>query len=225
MKIILFGATGMVGQGVLNECLSDPGVTHVLAVGRSPLQRRHAKLREILHRDFEDFSAIEKDLAGYDACFFCLGVSAAGLNEKSYRRITYDYTLAAAKVLIRRNSDMTFLYVSGAGTDGTAKGRVMWARVKGETENVLFQLPFKAAYMLRPALIQPLDGIQAKQNWYRIFYKLTGPVLPLLQKCLPKYVTTTRNVGRAMIELARQGSEKRVVENEEINRYEPKKPR
>ena len=158
MKVILFGATGMVGQGVLRECLLDPTVDAVLTVGRSPTGQRHAKLREITHADFGDYSAIEDDLRGYDACFFCLGVSSVGLSEADYHRVTYEYTLAAARTLVRLNPGLTFVYVSGQGTDSTEKGRTMWARVKGRTENELLKMPFKGAYMFRPGYIQPVKG-------------------------------------------------------------------
>jgi uncharacterized protein YbjT (DUF2867 family) len=162
MKVILFGATGMVGQGVLRECLLDPGVESVLAVGRSPTGQRNAKLREILHDNFFDFSAIESGLAGFEACFFCLGVSSVGMSEQSYRHLTYDLTLAAATTLSKLSPGMVFIYVTGQGTDSTEQGRLMWARVKGKTENDLRKLPFKAAYMFRPAAIQPLHGIRSK---------------------------------------------------------------
>ena len=162
MKVILFGATGMVGQGVLRECLLDAGVESVLAVGRSPTGQRHAKLREIVHDDFLDYSAIESELTGYDACFFCLGVSSVGMNEERYRHLTYDITLAAARTLAKLNPQMVFVYVTGRGTNSTEHGSLMWARVKGKTENDLLKLPFKAAYMFRPAGIQPLHGIRSK---------------------------------------------------------------
>jgi uncharacterized protein YbjT (DUF2867 family) len=145
MKAILFGATGMVGQGVLRECLVDAGVTQVLAVGRSPAGVQHAKLREVLHDDFTDFSKIESHLAGYDACFFCLGVSSIGMDPERYRHLTYDVTMAAAKTLARPNPGMVFTYVTGKGTDSTEQGPLRWARVKGKTENDLLKLPFKAA--------------------------------------------------------------------------------
>ena len=162
MKVVLFGATGMVGQGCLRECLLDAGVESVLAVGRSPTGQRHAKLREIVYDNFFDFSAIESRLAGFDACFFCLGVSSVGLSEERYRHLTYDITMAAATTLSKLTPGMVFIYVTGAGTDSTGQGRVMWARVKGKTENDLLKLPFKAAYMFRPAGIQPLHGIRSK---------------------------------------------------------------
>jgi uncharacterized protein YbjT (DUF2867 family) len=159
MKVIIFGATGMVGQGVLRECLLDPDVRRVLSIGRSATGQRHEKLRELIRADLLDYSAIENELRGYDACFFCLGITSLGLSEEQYRRVTYDITMAAAKALARLNPDMTFVYVTGAGTDITEHGRTMWARVKGETENALLRLPFRAAYMFRPAAIQPLYGI------------------------------------------------------------------
>src|SRR3984957_1469972 len=159
MNVILFGATGMVGQGVLRECLLAPDVQRVLSIVRSPSGQQHAKLHEIIPTDFYDLSSIESELSGYDACFFALGVTSAGMAEQQYRHVTYDLTLAAAKPLARLNPGMTFVYVSGAGTDSTESGSTMWARVKGKTENAILHLPFKAAYMFRPGLIQPLHGI------------------------------------------------------------------
>ncbi len=218
MKVIVFGATGMVGQGVLRECLLDPEVTSVLVVGRSPTGQAHAKLREVLHDNFVDFAAIESQLSGYDACFFCLGVSSVGLTEERYRHLTYDITLAAATTLAKLNPGMVFIYVTGAGTDSTEQGRVMWARVKGKTENDLQKLPFKAAYMFRPAAIQPLHGIRSKTAWVQAIYVTTAPLLTLLNKIAPKYVTTTEQVGRAMIKVAKEGFPKSVLESEDINR-------
>jgi len=217
MNVLLFWATGMVGQGVLRECQLDPDVQSVLSIGRSAIGQRHPKLRELIHRDFLDFSPIENELSGFDACFFCLGVSSAGMKEEDYRRITYDFTMAAARVLAKVNPGMTFVYVSGMGTDSSERARTMWARVKGKTENALLALPFKAAYMFRPAVIVPLDGIKSKTNLYRIFYAVMGPLLPLLKAAFPKYVTTTAQVGRAMIKAAKQGAPKPVLENADIN--------
>src|SRR4030088_1836557 len=197
MKVVLFGASGMVGQGVLRECLLDGGVESVLAVGRSLSGQTHAKLREIVHNDFLDFSGIESQLAGFDACFFCLGVSSVGMSEERYRHLTYDITLAAAKTLAKLNPQMVFVYVTGRGTDSTEQGRLMWARVKGKTENDLLKLPFKAAYMFRPAGIQPLHGIKSKTAWYQAAYVVAAPVLSLLNRIAPNYVTTTEQVGRA----------------------------
>jgi uncharacterized protein YbjT (DUF2867 family) len=217
MKVILFGATGMVGQGVLRECLLDPGVESVLAIGRSPTGQRHTKLREILHENFFDFSSIESQLTGYDACFFCLGVSSIGMSEERYRRLTYDITLAAANTLAKLNPGMVFTYVSGRSTDSTEQGKMVWARVKGKTENDLLKLPFKAAYMFRPAGIQPLHGIQSKTGWVQAIYVGAAPILSLLNRLAPQYMTTTEQVGRAMIKVARDGYRKPVLESEDIN--------
>jgi uncharacterized protein YbjT (DUF2867 family) len=217
MKVILFGATGMVGQGVLRECLLDAGVERVLAVGRSSTGQQNAKLRELLHNDFMDFSAIESELSGYDACFFCLGVSSVGMSEADYRRTTYDLTIGAARTLANLNPGMTFVYVSGVGTDSTEKGRVTWARVKGTTENALMRMPFKAAYMFRPGLIQPMHGERSKAALSRIAYVVLGPFVPLLTRLAPKYVTTTERMGKAMLIVAKNGAPKRVLENADIN--------
>ena len=219
MKVILFGATGMVGQGVLRECLLDPGVESVLVVGRSPTGQRHGKLREILHNNFLDFSAIESELAGHDACFFCLGVTSVGLSEERYRHLTYDITLAAATTLARLNAGMVFIYVTGRGTDSTERGRLMWARVKGKTENDLLKLPFKAAYMFRPAAIQPLHGIRSKTAWYQAVYIVIAPLLMLLNRVAPNHMTTSEKLGRAMIAVARDGYPKPILEMEDINRF------
>ncbi len=217
MKVILFGATGMVGQGVLRECLLDRDVESVLAVGRSESEKQHEKLQQRVLRDLTDLSPIAADLPGLDACFFCLGVSAAGMTEADYRRITYDLTMAVARTLAASSPAMTFIYVSGTGTDSTARGRSMWARVKGETENALLELPFKASYMFRPGFIQPLHGIVSKTKLYRAIYAMMGPLYPLLNALLPNYVTTTERVGRAMIEVAKRGAPKRLLENRDIN--------
>jgi uncharacterized protein YbjT (DUF2867 family) len=218
MKVILFGATGMVGQGCLRECLLDGGVESVLAVGRSSSGQRHAKLREIVHDNFLDFSRIESELAGFDACFFCLGVSSVGMSEERYRHLTYDITLAAAKTLSKLNPQMVFVYVTGRGTDSTEQGRLAWARVKGKTENDLLKLPFKAAYMFRPAGIQPLHGVRSKTPWVQAIYVVTAPLLSLLNRTSPQFMTTTEQVGRAMIKVARDGFPRPVLESEDINR-------
>jgi len=217
MKVILFGATGMVGQGVLRECLLDADVESVLAVGRSPTGQRHAKLREIVHDNFLDYSGVESQLAGFDACFFCLGVSSVGMSEERYRHLTYDITMAAARTLAKLNPDMVFTYVTGRGTDSTEQGRLMWARVKGKTENDLLKLPFKAAYMFRPAGIQPLHGVRSKTTWVQAIYVVTAPLLSLLNRTSPNYMTTTEQVGRAMIKVARDGYPRPVLESEDIN--------
>jgi uncharacterized protein YbjT (DUF2867 family) len=217
LRIILLGASGMVGQGVLRECLLDEDVNGVLVIGRSPLGQQHQKLQEIVHQDLTNYEAIEDRLRGYDACFFCLGVSSAGMQEAQYRRITYDLTMAAAQILARLNPGMTFIYVSGMGTDSSERGRSMWARVKGETENALLRLPFKAAYMFRPGVIQPLHGIRSKTRLYRIFYAVLGPFIPWLINAFPKYVTTTEQLGQAMLQIAKHGAPKRVLESQDIN--------
>ncbi len=203
MKIILFGATGMVGQGVLRECLADPGVERVLAVGRAPLAVQSERLVELRLASFLDYSRVEAELAGYDACLFCLGVSSVGLGEAEYRRITRDYTLAAAQVLARLDPGMRFLYVSGAGTDRDA--RSMWARVKGETEDALLALPFRSAHMLRPGFIQPLHGIRSRTRLYRMLYPVLAPLVPLLRRLVPGMLLTTEELGRAMVRIAREG--------------------
>ena len=217
MKVFLFGATGMVGQGVLRECLLDAGVESVLAIGRRETGKRDNKLRELVHKDFTDYSVIEDKLSGFDACFFCLGVSAVGMSEKDYAHVTYEFTMAAARTLAKLNPGMTFVYVSGMGTDSTEHGRMMWARVKGWTENELLKLPFKAAYMFRPGFIQPMHGAVSSTWMTRTFNRVSGPIFPILKTLFPKYVTTTELVGRAMIHVARQGAAKRVLENQDIN--------
>ena len=217
MKVILFGATGMVGQGVLRECLLDAGVERVLVVGRSPTGQKHAKLREVLHKDFTDFSAIESDLTGCDACYFCLGVSSVGMDAERYRHLTYDVTMAAANTLVRLNPGMVFTYVTGRSTDSTEQGPVRWARVKGKTENDLLKLPFKAAYMFRPAGIQPLHGVRSKTGWVNAIYVVAAPLLSYLARTSPKFMTTSEQLGRAMIKVARDGYRKPVLESEDIN--------
>jgi uncharacterized protein YbjT (DUF2867 family) len=218
MRVILFGASGMVGQGVLRECLLDPDVQAVLSIGRSATGQTHAKLRELAHADFTDFAPLAGELTGYDACFFCLGISSAGMKEAEYRHITYDFTLAAAQVLAQQDPEMTFIYVSGTGTDSTEKGRTMWARVKGETENALLRLPFKAAYMFRPGAIQPLHGITSKTRLYRAAYVVMAPLWPLLRALFPRSTITTEQVGRAMLAVAKRGADKQLIENVDIAR-------
>ena len=207
----------MVGQGVLRECLFDPEIDRVLTIGRSATGQRHEKLREIIHDDLTNLMAVEDQLQGYDACFFCLGVSSVGMTEVDYRRVTYDLTLGVAKTLTRLNPGMTFIYVSGAGTDSTERGRSMWARVKGATENALLRLPFKAAVMFRPGFVQPLHGIRSKTKSYQMIYTAIGPLIPLLKAVAPNAVTTTEQVGRAMIKVAKHGAPKPVLESRDIN--------
>jgi uncharacterized protein YbjT (DUF2867 family) len=218
VKVVLFGATGMVGRGVLRECLLDPDVESVLAVVRNASLSQHDKLREIVHQDVYDLATIEGRLSGYDACFFCLGVSSVGMKEETYRRVTYDLTVSVAKTLAKLNPTMTFIYVSGAGTDSTERGRRMWARVKGRTENTLLEIPFKAVYLFRPAYIQPLHGVRTKTAWYGALYAVMRPFYPLLKMLFPNYVTTTECLGRAMLSVTTRGFPKPVLENRDINR-------
>jgi uncharacterized protein YbjT (DUF2867 family) len=216
MKVIIFGASGMVGQGALRECLLDPDVEAVLSVGRSASGQRHAKLKQLVQEDVSDLEMIEQELVGYGACLFCLGVSAAGMSEQDYRRITYDLTLKVAQTLERLNPKMTFVYVSGGGTDSTERGLSMWARVKGATENALLAMPFDRAYMLRPGFIRPLHGIVSKTRWYRVLYALVGPVYPFVKRVFPGQVTTTDELARAMLLLVKKGFKERVLENRDI---------
>ncbi len=218
MKVVLFGATGMIGQGVLRECLLDSAVEQVVSVGRSPSGQQHPKLKEIVARDLLDLRAIEPELTGFDACFFCLGVSSAGLSEEAYRQVTYGLTLAAAGTLSRLNPAMTFAYISGAGADSTERGRIMWARVKGQTENALLRLPFKAVHLFRPGAIQPLHGITSRTPLYRLLYVVLGPFLPLLKRVSPDSLTTTEQLGRAMLRAAQQGAPQPILEMRDINR-------
>jgi uncharacterized protein YbjT (DUF2867 family) len=217
MKILIFGATGMVGQGVLRECLLASDVESVVAVGRNATGQQHPRLRDLVHKDMYDYSAIEPQLQGFDACFFCLGVSSVGMKEPEYKRITYDLTLAAATVLARLNPGMTFTYVTGAGTDSSERGSSMWARVKGATENALLRLPFKAAYMFRPGMIQPLHGIRSKTPLYDAAIVVLRPVLGLAHSLWPNRVTTTEKIGRAMLAVARNGAPKVLLDPADIN--------
>jgi uncharacterized protein YbjT (DUF2867 family) len=217
MKVIIFGATGMVGQGVLRECLQHEAIESVLAVTRAPLGQQHPKLRELVHADFGNYSTVGSQLSGYDACFFCLGITSVGMTEEAYRRITYEYAVAAGQALVERNPGMTFIFVSGTGTDSTEKGRTMWARVKGQAENALLKMPFHAVYCFRPAFIRPGPGIVPKTRFLRWTYAVLAPLYPLLKMALPDHVTTTENVGRAMIAMARKGAGRGVLENRDIN--------
>ncbi|MFJ4686189.1 NAD-dependent epimerase/dehydratase family protein [Streptomyces sp. NPDC088789] len=219
MKVIVFGATGMVGRGVLRECLRDDTVSEVLVVGRTATGVAHPKLREILRQDLDALmteDGIADQLSGYDACFFCLGVSAAGMSEEAYRRITHDLTLAVAGALSSARPDLTFVYVSGQGTDRTERSRSMWARVKGRTENDLLALPLRT-YLFRPGYIQPLHGITSRTRLYRVIYGVTSPLYPLLRRLAPDHVTTTEQLGRAMIAVARDGAPQRVLHTRDIN--------
>ena len=214
MKInaIIFGATGMVGEGVLHESLNHVDVESVLVIGRRSCNVKHQKLKELVHADFFDYSSVVEHLKGYHACYFCLGVSSVGKNEKEYTRITYDLTMSAARTLSRLNPGMTFCYVSGAGTDSTEKGRIMWARVKGKTENDLMKLLFKAAYAFRPGFIKPIKGLK---NGYLVS-KILGVIYPVLKALFPKYVCTLHDLGLAMIQVTLTGYPQRTIENKDI---------
>lgn len=214
MRVVLFGATGMVGQGVLRECLLDADVDAVLAVGRRATGKKHEKLRELVRDDLTDFSPVVSEFAGYDACFFCLGVSSAGMREDDYRRVTCDITLAAARALLAASPGLVFVFISGMGT---GQGRSMWSRVKAETENALLAMPFRAAYMFRPAFIQPLHGASSRTALYRVFYVLLSPLYPLWKGLFPRYVTTTERIAKAMLRVARHGAPKSVLENADID--------
>jgi uncharacterized protein YbjT (DUF2867 family) len=216
MNVLLFGATGMVGQGVLRECPLDPDVQQVRIVGRTPTGIQHPKLRETIHRDLWHYSEIEADLSGFDACLFVLGVSSAGMKAEAYEHITYGITMAAAETLCRLNPGMKFLYVSGAGTDSTERGKSMWARVKGKTENALLRLPFSGAYMFRPGVIQPLHGARSKTPAYRIIYVLAKPLLSLLHRAFPNHILTTEEIGQAMLMVAKRGYSKPILETADI---------
>lgn len=218
MKVLLFGATGMVGQGVLRECLLAQDVEEVLAIGRTATGQRHSRLRELIRSDLFDYAPVADQLKGFDACFFCLGVSSARMTEAAYTRLTYDLTLAAATILARLNPGMTFIYVSGAGTDSTEKGRSMWARVKGRTENAILRMPFKAAYMLRPAVILPAHGERSKTPLYRSLYTILGPLIHLVRPLAKTRILTTEIVAKAMLELVRHDGSKLTLDPPDIYR-------
>lgn len=218
MKVVLFGATGMVGGGALLECLDDPRVSSVLAVSRRSCGVRHSKLKEALAEDLFRLEGVRASFAGADACFFCLGVSVFGLSEAEYARVTHDLTLSVAREILEAGASPVFCYVSGAGTDSTERGPVMWARVKGRTENALLALPFRAAYMLRPGFIQPLRGVESKTRLYRAFYTVLAPLAGLLPRVLPGLATTSVAVGRALIHLASEGYPRPILETRDINR-------
>jgi uncharacterized protein YbjT (DUF2867 family) len=224
MNVVIFGASGMVGQGVLLECLRDTAVERVVVIGRSSTGRRHAKLREILVKDLFDVGSYAGELTGLDACFFSLGVSSAGMSEAAYRHLSFDLTVAVAQELAARNSALCFVYVSGAGSDSTERGRTMWARVKGAAENALLKMTFRSAYMFRPGVIQPLDSIRSKTRAYRVGYVLMAPVMPLLRRAFPNSVLTTREIGQAMLSVARNGWPRPVLEPRDIHAAATRKP-
>jgi len=212
IKAIITGATGMVGEGVLHECLLHPDVETVLVINRKPCNTEHPKLKEIIHENFFDFSSIEDQMSGYNACFFCLGISSVGMNEEKYTKVTYDLTMGFARTVAKLNPDMTFCYVSGEATDSSEKGKMMWARVKGKTENDLMILPFKKAYMFRPGFMQPTKGLKNANKMYKVFM----PVFPVIKLLFPKHVSTLAQVGIAMINVVNMGYEKQVLEVKDI---------
>lgn len=217
MKVLIFGATGMVGQGVLRECLVDPGVDLVKAVGRTATGQTHTKLRELVVKDLMNFAPLERELVGFDACFFCLGVTSVGAKEADYERITYGIAAAAGETLSRLNPQMTFIFVSGAGADSSEKGRVMWARIKGKAENAVLRFPFKASYVFRPGIIQQMHGARSKTPLYQTLYTVMGPLMSVLRWVAPNYVLTTEQIGRAMLSAVRNGAPKRILESPDIN--------
>ncbi|MFC2125078.1 epimerase [Bacteroidota bacterium] len=219
MKInaIITGSTGMVGKGVLLECLDHPDVESVLVINRKPVGIEHDKLKEIIQNDFYDLTNIEDQLKGYNACFFCLGVSAFRMSEAGYTRITYDLTLNFAGTVLNLNPDMTFCYVSGLGTDGTEKGRTMWARVKGKTENDLLSMAFQSSYMFRPGYIQPMKGIRSSTKLYNTMYAIFKPLYPILKTLTPNGVTSTTQVGKAMINIIKVGYDNKILSNKDVN--------
>jgi uncharacterized protein YbjT (DUF2867 family) len=221
VKVVVLGATGMVGQGVVRECLADDGIDAVLSLSRSPSGVDHPKFTEILHPDLAgellDPASIEAEIAGADALFFCLGVSSARMKEADYRRVTYDLTVAVATAMAAANPGSTFVYVSGEGADSTERGRVMWARVRGATENALLALPGLTAYILRPAFIQPRNGATSRVTLYRWMYRVAAPLFPVVRAVLPNYATTTEHLGRAMIALARTGGPNRILRSRDLN--------
>jgi uncharacterized protein YbjT (DUF2867 family) len=216
MKALIFGATGMIGQGVLRECLLDSDIGAVLTIGRTATGVNHPKLREMVRQDLTQYTDIEPDLRGFDACFFCLGVTSSGMSESQYERVTYGIAMAAAETLARLNPQMTFVFVSGAGADSSEKGRIMWARVKGKTENAILRLPFKTACVFRPAAIQPAHGERSRTTAYRVLYSLTKALFPLLRRIFPAYILTTEEIGIAMIRVAKQGAPKAILESPDI---------
>lgn len=217
MKVIVTGATGMVGKGVLLECLEHAGVAQVLSLGRTPLGMAHPKLEEVVHRDLFHLAAVEQELSGYDACFFCLGASSVGMKEADYFQVTHELTVAVARAVLRLNPGLVFIYVSGAGTDSTESGSSMWARVKGKTENDLLRMGFKAAFMFRPGYIHPRKGVRPRTAIYRVLMPLLTPFYPVFKALFPSHVTTTEKVGLAMIHAVQRGYPKPVLAPHDIN--------
>jgi uncharacterized protein YbjT (DUF2867 family) len=215
-KVIITGATGMIGKGVLLECLDHDAISEVLVIGRNSIGMNHPKLKEMIHGDFSNFSSVKSQLTGYDACFFCLGISASGLNEEQYKHITYDYTLALARTLFEINPQMTFNYVSGQGTDSSEKSRMMWARVKGKTENDLLKMGFKQAFMFRPGMIIPLRGIKSRTKSYQFMYDYFMWLVKLTKAVSPNSVVDTTQLGLAMINSMLRGYSEKIIRPKDI---------
>lgn len=216
MKVIVTGATGMVGKGVLLECLDHPDIAEVLSISRKTTGINHPKFKELIHRDFSEFASVAEQLKGYDACYACMGVSAAGMKEEQYKKLTYDFTLSLAEELVQIDKDMTFTYVSGAGTDSTEKGRTKWARVKGKTENDLLNLGFKQAFMFRPGAIIPLRGIQPSSKIYRVLINNLKWLIKLMKRISPDSVVDTTQIGLAMVNITLRGYDKKVITPKDI---------
>ena len=219
MNVVLFGSTGMIGQSVLQECLLDPGVKRVVAVNRRASGKSHAKLHEIVHPDLFNLAPIEKELTGLDACLYCLGVNSIGMSEDEYSRTTYELTVSIADTLLRLNPGLVFVFVSGAGTDSSEKGRVMWARMKGRAENAVLGRPFRAAYVFRPGAVIPQHGIRSSTRWYNFLYAALRPLVPIVRRVAPEMFTTGDQFGRAMIAVARDGYQSRILEMRDIRRF------
>ena len=221
IKAIIFGSSGMIGKGLLRECLRNPKIESILAINRQPSNLRYTILKEIIHENFFDISALKDDLKGYNTCFFCLGVSAAGLSENEYHKITYDLTIYIAETLLKLNKEMTFCYISAAGADSSEKGRIMWARVKGKTENALLRMPFTKAYMFRPSYIQPMVGIKSKTKLYNNLYSITKPFYFFLRR-FKSFVTNSEYLASAMINAVAKGYEKNILKSSDINKIADK---
>ena len=225
MNVAIFGSSGMVGQGVLLECLRDPGVESILTVARKPYgpQRpnfpNQQKIREIVHADFQDFTAVEPELTGLDACYFCLGAGSSGMSEADYTRITYGITVAAVRTLVKASPNLTFIFISGEGSDSTEKSRIMWARVKGKAENAVLGAGFKSAYVFRPGFIEAFDGIESRTPLYRKLYKLFAPLIFLIKKFMPQRITNTQQIGRAMLQVTRNGYSKPILTTADLTTF------
>lgn len=217
IKTIITGATGMVGKGVLLECLDHPQVESVLVINRRSIGFEHPKMKEIIHKDFYDLSSIADQLEGYNACYFCLGVSSMGISKEDYYKMTYTLTIHMAEILAERNPDMTFCYVSGDGTSTEENSRMDWANVKGKTENKILSMPFRSAYAFRPGAIQPMRGIKSSTAWYNVIYTITNPIMPFLRKNFPNSITDTTSLGKAMINVTLYGYEEDRLYNKDMN--------